>query len=133
MTFTGGQIAGLIAAIAFLLLVLFIGTFLLRMTKTLGVITKDVDQISREAEEIMASANELLLDVNGKVKTIDPAFTAIADLGTSVSDLNTATRNLTARVGNGAKNATGVSMAAKVSKAAMDRYKNRKAKDDSPS
>lgn len=97
---TGGQIAALIAALAFLLLVVFLGVFLLRATKSLGIITGDVDQISREVEEILANANELLTDVNGKVKTIDPAFKAVGDLGESVSSLNQVTRNLTTQVGD---------------------------------
>ena len=68
---TGGQVAGLIAAIAFLILVLFIGMFLVKMNKTLGEVnrsmksmTSDIDVISHQAEDIMANANELLTDVN---------------------------------------------------------------------
>ena len=66
------HIAGIIAAIAFLLLVCFIGIFLMRITKTMGEvnrslnnITDDVDALSHETEKIMANANELLKDVNG--------------------------------------------------------------------
>lgn len=125
---TGGQIAALIAALAFLLLVVFLGVFLLRAAKSLGVITSDVDQISREVEEILANANELLTDVNGKVKTIDPAFKAVGDLGESVSSLNEATRNLTARVGNvhAGRGLTGLAIASKFSKSAFQHYRNRK-------
>lgn len=124
---TGGQIAGLIAAIAFLILVAFIGVFLLRLTKSIGIVTSDVDQISREVEEILANANELLTDVNGKVKTIDPAFKAVGDLGESVSSLNDATRNLTTRVstvGASTKGFTGLAIASKISKSAFQTYRN---------
>ena len=95
---TAGQIALIIIAGAVLLLVLFIGLFLVRLTRTLGVITRDVDIIAREANDILANANTLLNDVNGKVATIDPAFQAVADLGTSVSESNAATHNLTGKV-----------------------------------
>lgn len=54
------HIAGIIAAIAFLLLVCFIGIFLMRITKTMGEvnrslnnITDDVDALSHETEKIM--------------------------------------------------------------------------------
>ena len=95
---TGGQIALIILAVAVLLLVLFIGLFLVKLTQTLGVVTKDVDIIAREANDILANVDVLLNDVNGKVATVDPAFQAIADLGTSVSELNDATHNLTDKV-----------------------------------
>lgn len=109
---TGGQVAGLIAAIAFLLLVCFIGIFLMRLTKTFGeinrsmvVITSDVDVLSKQVEDIMGNANELLDDVNHKVATIDPVFKAAGDLGESVSDLNQVTRDLTERVTNSGQRA----------------------------
>lgn len=127
---TGGQIAALIAALAFLLLVVFLGVFLLRATKSLGVITGDVDQISREVEEILANANELLTDVNGKVKTIDPAFKAVGDLGESVSSLNQATRNLTTQMGGfgtGSKLAK-FALATKFSKSAFTHLRRQHAK-----
>ena len=43
---TGGQIALIILAVAVLLLVLFIGLFLVKLTQTLGVVTKDVEIIA---------------------------------------------------------------------------------------
>ncbi|WP_439646476.1 DUF948 domain-containing protein [Secundilactobacillus collinoides] len=107
---TGGQVAGMIAAVAFLILVLFIGMFLSKMLTTLKevnrsiqTLTDDVDVVSKQAEDIMANANTLLEDVNKKVATVDPVFQAAADLGTSVSDLNDATRNLTSKVSKSAK------------------------------
>ncbi len=85
---TGGQIAGLIAAIAFLVLVVFIGVFLMKMVRTLGEVnqsvktmTNDMDVIAKQTEDILASANTLLDDVNHKVATIDPVFQAAATLG----------------------------------------------------
>jgi len=133
---TGGQVAGLIAAIAFLILVLFIGMFLVKMNKTLGEVnrsmktmTSDVDVISHQAEDIMANANELMEDVNKNVATIYPVFQAAADLGESVSDLNTATRNLTDRVSETAKTTAKTSLAARAGKTVFDLYKNRRNKE----
>lgn len=126
---TGGQIAGLIAAIAFLLLVLFLGLFFLRVIKSIGIITGNIDQISRETEVILANANELLEDVNGKVRKIDPAFTAVGDLGESVSSINAATRNFTERFNNvrPGRGLTGLAVATKFSKSAFKHYRERRA------
>lgn len=106
---SGGQIAGLIAALAFVALVVVISIFLVRLTKSLGIITNDVDQISHEVEEVLANANVLLTDVDEKVKTVDPAFQAVADLGLSVSELNGAAKNLTNHVGKTTRNVRGFS------------------------
>lgn len=93
-----------------MILVLFIGYFLVRLSSTLketnrsiSVLTNDADALSKEVEVILSNANELLEDVNQKVETIDPAFQAVADLGTSVSDLNSATRKVTDRFSGNAK------------------------------
>ena len=121
---TGGQIALIILAVAVLLLVLFIGLFLVKLTQTLGVVTNDVDIIAREANDILANVDVLLNDVNGKVATVDPAFQAIADLGTSVSELNDATHNLTDKVkSSSGSNKTKVASAVFAANAAR---KNRK-------
>ncbi|PWF99597.1 DUF948 domain-containing protein [Levilactobacillus bambusae] len=132
---TGGQVAGLIAAIAFLILVLFIGMFLTKLNKTLGqlnasmkTMTDDIDVISKQAENILASSNVLLDDVNEKFATIDPVFQAAADLGTSVSDLNDATRNLTAKVSSNTKTAEKASVASRFGRTAFNMYSRHRAK-----
>lgn len=133
---TGGQIAGLIAAIAFLVLVVFIGVFLTKMVRTLGEVnqsiktmTDDMDVIAKQTEDILANANTLLDDVNHKVATIDPVFKAAADLGTSVSDLNEATRDLTGRVSSTAKKSMTSNLVVRAGSAMFNAYRGRKSKD----
>lgn len=133
---TGGQIAGLIAAIAFLVLVVFIGVFLTKMVRTLGEVnqsiktmTDDMDVIAKQTEDILANANTLLDDVNHKVATIDPVFKAAADLGTSVSDLNEATRELTGKVSSTAKKSVTSNLLARAGSAMFNAYRGRKSKD----
>lgn len=133
---TAGQVAGLIAAIAFLILVIFIGVFLMKMVRTLGEVnqsvktmTSDMDVIAKQTEDILANANTLLDDVNHKVATIDPVFQAAADLGTSVSDLNEATRDLTGRVKSTAKKTATTSVVTRVGSAVFNAYRGRKTKD----
>lgn len=105
---TWGEIAGLIAAIAFAVLVVYIVLLLRQLTKTISEVTKtvdeanetiailrkDVDGLSVEAQGLLNKSNVLLDDVNGKVAKIDPLFTAIGDIGITVSDVNDSTRNL---------------------------------------
>lgn len=109
MTFTAGEIAGLIAAIAFAILalvacfVLFkvagvvgnLNTTVDEVNKSLGTITKDTDHLLIEVEGLLNKSNSTLDDVNGKLGLTNPLFKAVGDLGVSVSSLNDSTVRLT--------------------------------------
>lgn len=113
MTF--GQLAALIAAIAFAVLVVFLVMSLMkvsgilkelketvsRLNNTIDIVTKDVDNLSIEVEGLLNKANTLVDDINGKVSKTDPLFTAIGDLGETVSDLNDSTRNMASNIIDG--------------------------------
>ncbi|WP_294975761.1 DUF948 domain-containing protein [uncultured Leuconostoc sp.] len=127
-----GQVALIIFAVAFLLLVLFIGFFLLKLTRSLDIITLDVDSIARSSNEILGNANTLLNDVNGKVKTLDPTVQAVAEMSTTVSQLNATIQNVTNKFST-AKAATSfgassvaTAVAKQAAKSVMGRYKNKK-------
>ena len=103
-----GNIALLIIAIAFAVLVVFLVIVLHKVSKvveednrTVKLVSSDVDVLLHQADGIMAKANTLLDDVNGKVATIDPLFTAVADLSESVSDINASSRKLVTRLNRG--------------------------------
>lgn len=144
---TGGEIAGLIAAIAFAVLVVFLVIVLLKVSKVVGelsntvkeansslrVITKDADNLLIEVEGLLNKSNTTLDDVNGKLGKTDPLFQAVGDLGVSVSSLNSSTRNLTDRVTGATKRATQTGVATKVGKTAMNMNRKRKMKKDSDS
>lgn len=112
---TIGQLAALIAAVAFAALVVFIILNLkkfaeilellkdtvLRLNNTIEVVTKDADHLSVEVEGLLNKTNLLVDDINGKVKKTDPLFTAIGDVGTSVSDLNTSTKHFASNLVGG--------------------------------
>lgn len=98
---TIGGIAGLIAALAFAVLVVFICINLSKLSKvltdvqetvkrlntTIDIVTKDVDNLSIEVEGLLNKGNTLVDDVNQKIGKTDPLFTAIGDVGLTVSDL----------------------------------------------
>ncbi len=142
-----GEIAALIAALAFAVLVVFIILALRKVTdilgevekvtqeanKSLAVITKDVDHLSIEVEGLLNKANTLVDDLNGKISKTDPLFTAIGDLGVTVSDVNQSTRNLAVSLkggGKGAKSAAGSSTVRKLGRTAMAIARQRQAKKE---
>lgn len=108
MTISFGALAGLVAAIAFLILVLFTIPVLKRLTglltktdNTVDIVNKTVTDLSgqttellKESTKLLEKSNYLLEDVNGKVKELDPVVQAAADLGESVSDINASSKNL---------------------------------------
>lgn len=119
MSITFGELAGLIAAIAFLLLVLFLIPVLIKVAKTMNEVsatvattnetvqkvTDDVNGLSTQVESLLVKSNTLLNDINGKVETLEPVFVAAADLGQSVSDINNSSKNIVHRVSGVSKNA----------------------------
>lgn len=95
---TMGQIAGLIAALAFLLLVIWIGWFLTKVIKHLSALSQNIEDLTKELDGVLNNTNELLTDVNDKAEMITPAVQALADVGQSVSDVNTASRHFVQKV-----------------------------------
>lgn len=132
---TGVEIAGLVAAFAFLILVIFLivklNPILSRLKKTvdqvnhsLEIVTRDLDNLSIEVESLLNKTNSLVEDVNQKVNKTDPLFTAIGDLGETVSDVNDSTRSLATKVTNFSPiRALG---AVKIGKAFLTRNKNKR-------
>ena len=125
---SGGEIAALIAAIAFAVLVLGLCYVLFKIgnvvkelnttveeaNKTLSTITKDADHLLIEVEGLLNKTNVTLDDVNGKLGLTDPLFKAVGDLGESVSSLNASTRNLTGHLAGASKKGASLGIAKKV-------------------
>ncbi|ALV22915.1 MAG: DUF948 domain-containing protein [Carnobacterium sp.] len=141
---TGGEIAALIAAIAFAALVVFLIVVLLKVSKvieevsktikeantSIEVITKDADSLLIEVEGLLNKSNATLDDVNGKLGKTDPLFQAIGDLGVSVSSLNSSTRNLAGHVSGTTKKTVQTGMVTKVGKTALNLNRKRKTKKE---
>lgn len=110
MTMTFGQLAGIIAAIAFLVLVVFMCRVLSRLvktvsqlTKSMSSLTKDADNISDQVEQLLDKTNTLMADINEKSQKVEPLFDTIVDLSESVSDLNEASRGMVSKIAATAK------------------------------
>ena len=98
---TVGQLAGRIAAIAFVGLVFAVIWFLVQTAHamkqavaSLDGLAKEATTLSHQADKILQNTDELLTDINQKSAELDPAFSAIGAVGQSVSDLNEASRQL---------------------------------------
>ncbi|MCL0318777.1 DUF948 domain-containing protein [Apilactobacillus xinyiensis] len=104
---TGGEVAALLAALAFIVLVIFLCMFIKKlirnleeMERTINSISSDVDMLSKQAENVLASSNTLIKDIDDKLNTINPVFDAAAEVGQSVSEFNTATHDFTSKFRN---------------------------------
>lgn len=133
MILTFGQLAGLIAAGAFAVLVIVICIVLKHVVKTLEettksitTLTEDVNGIAGEVEELVSKTNVLMDDINSKSEKLDPLFDTMAELSESVSDLNTASRNVVEKVSDSAKSATQATMLFKASKQILKFYNKHK-------
>ena len=60
MTMTFGQLAGIIAAIAFLVLVVFMCRVLSRLVKTVSQLTKSMSSLTKDADNISDQVEQLL-------------------------------------------------------------------------
>lgn len=137
---TLGEIAGLIAAIAFVFLVVYACKILAsltitvkELTKSIDVLTKDADAISKEVEVLVDQTNQLLGDINSKVQTIEPVFTTAAELSESVSDLNKAGREAVENVKVSTEKAAKATRVFKLGRTAFKLFntiKNKRGKND---
>lgn len=142
---TIGELAGLIAALAFAVLVVFISINLFNLSKilndfkdtvsrintTINVLTKDVDNLSIEVEGLLNKANTLVDDVNGKLSKTDPLFVAIGDLGITVSDLNEATKQMTSNLLSGNSKKKKPSKSSTIKRFVKSATRNRTTSDES--
>ncbi len=131
-----GNIALMIFAVAFAVLVLFLVIVLHKVSKimeeanrTVKLVSSDVDVLLHQADGLMAKANTLLDDVNGKVATIDPLFTAVADLSESISAVNDSSRKLVARFGKNKRRGASAVVLAKNTKKFFVKSDKEKAKE----
>jgi len=92
---TGGQIAGLIAAVAFVVLVVYLARTLVQTakllqelqetmketTKMVEVLSKNTEQIMDQSTKLVDKTNTLMDDVNSKSSKLNPLFDTVENLG----------------------------------------------------
>ena len=97
---TVGQVAGLIAAIAFAVLVIFIGIFLLNLVKALNDASRNLDSITIDINDLSDNASDLIENVNDRIDQIDPVFQAAAEIGTTVTEATEKAKSTTDNLKN---------------------------------
>jgi uncharacterized protein YoxC len=88
---SGGEIAALIAAAAFLLLVGFLAVPILKLGNTVDAATRSINEITDKAVPILASAHVTVDGVNG---TLDGVSHQLDKLDTVTSHVSTLTGNV---------------------------------------
>ncbi len=94
MSVSGWEIAALIAAGAFLLLVGALAVPILKLRKTVDAATRAINELTDEAAPLLASvhvsvdgANETLVGVNGQLAKVDTITDHVQQVTTNVSAL----------------------------------------------
>ncbi|NDR75345.1 DUF948 domain-containing protein [Lactobacillus sanfranciscensis] len=125
---TVGQVAGLIAAIAFAVLVIFIGIFLLNLVKALNDASRNLDSITIDINDLSDNASDLIENVNDRIDQIDPVFQAAAEIGTTVTEATEKAKSTTDNLKNKLNLFTKTSILSIVANTAMKLFskKNKK-------
>ncbi|NDR69216.1 DUF948 domain-containing protein [Fructilactobacillus sanfranciscensis] len=125
---TVGQVAGLIAAIAFAVLVIFIGIFLLNLVKALNDASRNLDSITIDINDLSDNVSDLIENVNDRIDQIDPVFQAAAEIGTTVTEATEKAKSTTDNLKNKLNLFTKTSILSIVANTAMKLFskKNKK-------
>ncbi|MDQ0156566.1 DUF948 domain-containing protein [Robertmurraya andreesenii] len=91
-----------LAAIAFFILVMFIGrtlkslqTTLDSVSKTLGGLEQQLDGVTRETTDLLHKTNALAEDIQKKSESLNTVVDAVKDVGTSIKKFNGSIQSIT--------------------------------------
>ncbi|WP_414052349.1 DUF948 domain-containing protein [Macrococcus animalis] len=137
-------IAGLIAAIAFLVLCIFLGLTLMSVKKNLDHVAKTLDGvegqiqgITRESTDLLHKTNRLAEDVQVKSAKLNTVVDAVSGIGSTVQNLNSSVDNVTTLIThNISQNEDKISQVVQWSNVAMevaDKWQMRKQRRNSVS
>ncbi|MDQ0708640.1 uncharacterized protein YoxC [Arthrobacter woluwensis] len=85
---SGGDIAGLIAAGVFLLLVLFLAVPILKLGKVLDEIRDSIKELSDGAQPLMTEVTATVTTTNEQLKKVDGISNNVADASANLSALS---------------------------------------------
>lgn len=140
MVLTFGQLAGLIAALAFVVLVVFmclvlhkLGKTINQLSDTLTDVAHEATTLSADADRILKKTDNLMADINAKSQKLEPLVDTAVALSKSVGDLNTASRKMVHHVASAREEGSKLNSAVKFGKtvynvySAVDRHRQKKA------
>ena len=76
-----GQIAALIAALAFVALVIYLVVLLVQATRVMKELVKTMQVVTDDADKLLEKTNVLVDDVTFKMETLNPLFMTMENLG----------------------------------------------------
>lgn len=128
MEITLGGIAGLIAALAFAVLVIYLARVLSNVNRTLGSVAnttenleRQLDGITMEVTSLLHKTNRLLDQVEEKTALLTPVAHALDELGTSLNEVTESVRTITVSVNTAAdENKEQIAQAVKWGTVAME-------------
>lgn len=85
---SGGDIAGLVAAGVFLLLVLFLAVPILKLGKVLDEIRESIKELSDGAQPLMTEVTATVTTTNEQLKKVDGISNNVADASANLSALS---------------------------------------------
>lgn len=88
---TLGQVAALIAAIAFALLVVLLAVPLLKLGKVFDQLSNSIAEITEEANATVEQATQTIRDANAQLSKVDAVTTSAAQVAQDISALSTLT------------------------------------------
>ena len=80
-----GEIAGLIAALAFFALVVLLAFPLLKLSKALDKTSQSIEELSAELEKTLAESTKLVESTNTQLEKVDSVTTSAAEISQNAS------------------------------------------------
>ena len=139
MEITLGGIAGLIAALAFVVLVFFLARVLSNVNRTLGSVANTTENLERQLDGITMEVTALLHKTNRLVDTVEektellaPVAHALDELGTSLNEVTESVRTVSSSVHVAAdENKEQIAQAVRWGSVAVELF-NKKKSDSAP-
>lgn len=91
---TVGEISGLIAAIAFAILVLFAAYLLYQLVKTMGIVNSFIDETRRETIPLMTRLQTTMDHLNTELERVDGILTAAKSMSDKVNSMTKVAQEL---------------------------------------
>lgn len=134
MEITLGGIAGLIAALAFVVLVIFLARVLSNVNRTLGSVAnttenleRQLDGITMEVTALLHKTNRLADNVEEKTELLAPVAHALDELGTSLNEVTESVRTVSTSVHSAAdENKEQIAQAVRWGTVAVELFKKNK-------
>lgn len=106
------EISALIAALAFVVLVVYLIKTLVsarssldQATQTLADIQRTIDAVSSDVKEVVSTANEMTSNIHVQVKKLEPVVDSVENVGEALEEITSVLRSVSVGVAKGVRKA----------------------------